>query len=679
MSRTGWLLFVLSLPSGLDVVALVIQYRSFFPQRVSRIHFVGLIVLTLALFSNLVLWAARTAWQLTPPRTSWKVLLISFLLLNTSLVFFLPVFAHVFGYWLWLMAFAILTWALLFLPPEPAAAAPPKSSRTLPWRRYAPDVSDAVPEVVWVALAVTIFWLAVTVVNYSDGRSRSKPALASASRGPVALNSYFTDSANLFQAGEQQRFATSLAAFEHTTSNQIAVAIYPRLPEEPIEDFTIRIAEASHLGSGKLDNGVILFIFMSERVARIEVGYGLESALPDAVCRRILATEFAPRFSSGEYREGIESTLAAIETTVEAEFGNGRTETLPAFLARLYPQLKVAVIKVARNAWPLARDAPLEARMGLSFFGILLGFGVWSGVVNFARLLWSMAMGVWNLIRHRPFKHGMVTVAFEPMWDTLKLAVILASIAGIYVAVAGGGSFGGAGAVIHWANSAVKSSRHSQFRSRISIVDSRKHWESVYGSKSVTDVSWYQREATLSLQLIRRVAPDLRSSILDVGGGASTLVDSLVSAGYTDVTVLDIAANALAKAQARLGENDVRWIAGDVLALDLPDHSIDVWHDRAVFHFLVESADRRRYVEQVRRVMRPNGHVIVATFAEDGPTKCSGLPVARYDATTLHGEFGRDFHLLETIREEHGTPSGGRQMFRYCLCSFQPDAAVAAA
>lgn len=209
----------------------------------------------------------------------------------------------------------------------------------------------------------------------------------------------------------------------------------------------------------------------------------------------------------------------------------------------------------------------------------------------------------------------------------------------------------------------------------------REHWESIYGTKEVTDVSWYQREATLSLQLIQQVAPDHAAAIIDVGGGASTLVDSLLSLGYSNVTVVDIAANALAAAQARLDSRSerVRWIASDALSLDLPDHTVDVWHDRAVFHFLLSPVDRQRYVAQVRRVLRPNGHVIIATFAEDGPMKCSGLPVARYDATQLHGEFGADFRLLTTTREEHVTPAGGKQSFRYCLCSFEPRPAVAAA
>jgi ubiquinone/menaquinone biosynthesis C-methylase UbiE len=208
----------------------------------------------------------------------------------------------------------------------------------------------------------------------------------------------------------------------------------------------------------------------------------------------------------------------------------------------------------------------------------------------------------------------------------------------------------------------------------------REHWESMYETKGATEVSWYQREATISLQLIAQVAPNHGAAVMDVGGGASTLVDSLVSLGYADITVVDIAANALDAARERLGSTSsrVRWIAGDALSLDLPDRSIDVWHDRAVFHFLLSPADRQRYVAQVRRVLRPDGHVIIATFAEDGPTRCSGLPVARYNAEQLHGEFGNEFRLLTTLREEHTTPSGSRQTFRYCLCSLRQAAAAAA-
>jgi ubiquinone/menaquinone biosynthesis C-methylase UbiE len=211
-------------------------------------------------------------------------------------------------------------------------------------------------------------------------------------------------------------------------------------------------------------------------------------------------------------------------------------------------------------------------------------------------------------------------------------------------------------------------------------MDVKSHWETIYRTKSAAEVSWYQREATLSLQLIRELAPDRSASIIDVGGGASTLVDSLLEAGYDNLAVIDIATAALATAQKRLGSSAerVRWIASDVLALNLPDHSVDVWHDRAVFHFLIAAEDRKRYVEQVKRILRPEGHVIIATFAEDGPEKCSGLPVARYDAEHLHGEFGAEFRLLRTLREDHTTPGGMVQRFRYCICSYQPSVSVAA-
>ncbi len=205
----------------------------------------------------------------------------------------------------------------------------------------------------------------------------------------------------------------------------------------------------------------------------------------------------------------------------------------------------------------------------------------------------------------------------------------------------------------------------------------RTHWETVYQTHSPSEVSWFQPEARLSLDLIRTSAPSLRNRIIDVGGGASTLVDGLLRSGYIDVTVLDLSPTALAKARQRLGgqASRVLWVEADALTDTLPAASFDVWHDRAVFHFLTRPADRRRYIEQVRRVVRPGGHVLVATFADDGPTHCSGLPVERYGSATLHGKFGSDFRLVASHREEHVTPAGKLQPFVYCLCVFSPPAA----
>jgi len=183
-------------------------------------------------------------------------------------------------------------------------------------------------------------------------------------------------------------------------------------------------------------------------------------------------------------------------------------------------------------------------------------------------------------------------------------------------------------------------------------------------------VSWYQRQARLSLDLIREVAPDLAVPLIDVGGGASTLVDGLLDSGYTDLSVLDLAESALDIARARLGERArrVRWLAEDVLNIQLPVRHFGLWHDRAVFHFLTETADRARYVEQARRAIRPGGHIIVASFAPDGPTRCSGLDVVRYSPGSMHAEFGGEFELLDSRREEHQTPGGAIQSFVYCLC-----------
>lgn len=204
-------------------------------------------------------------------------------------------------------------------------------------------------------------------------------------------------------------------------------------------------------------------------------------------------------------------------------------------------------------------------------------------------------------------------------------------------------------------------------------MDPKQHWESVYRKRDPAEVSWFQAEATLSLALIHEAAP-ASAAVLDVGGGSSTLVDGLLAAGYHRITVLDISSAALDHARRRLGAaaHEVSWIVADILTAVLPDHAIDVWHDRAVFHFLTEAADREHYVSQVKSAMRTGGIVIVATFADNGPTRCSGLPVARYSADELHGQFGRDFQLIESRREEHVTPQGVMQAFVYCLCRYEP-------
>lgn len=205
-------------------------------------------------------------------------------------------------------------------------------------------------------------------------------------------------------------------------------------------------------------------------------------------------------------------------------------------------------------------------------------------------------------------------------------------------------------------------------------MDRHAHWERLYATTGPDQVSWFQAEALVSRQLIERAAPDRASPVIDIGAGASTLVDGLLASGYRALTVVDLSDAALAVAQTRLGADAARveWRAADVLTVDLPAAAFRVWHDRAVFHFLTDAGDRARYVAQVARALAPGGHVVVATFAEDGPTRCSGLEVARYSPGALHGAFGPAFQLLESRRELHTTPSGATQAFTYCLCRYAP-------
>jgi ubiquinone/menaquinone biosynthesis C-methylase UbiE len=201
-------------------------------------------------------------------------------------------------------------------------------------------------------------------------------------------------------------------------------------------------------------------------------------------------------------------------------------------------------------------------------------------------------------------------------------------------------------------------------------MDRRQHWDAVYRTKAADQVSWYRPHLERSLEFIERVAPDRVAAIVDVGGGESTLVDDLVARGYLDVTVLDIATTALDHARKRLGDGGTRvhWLEGDVTTVELPARRFDVWHDRAVFHFLTDPAQRAAYVRQALRAVKPGGHVVVATFGPQGPDKCSGLPVQRYDASALHDEFGAAFRLIDSAVELHTTPTGAAQQFTWCFC-----------
>jgi SAM-dependent methyltransferase len=194
------------------------------------------------------------------------------------------------------------------------------------------------------------------------------------------------------------------------------------------------------------------------------------------------------------------------------------------------------------------------------------------------------------------------------------------------------------------------------------------HWENVYTTKGEHEVSWFQQSPAPSLELIAQAGAVSGSAIIDIGGGASRLVDHLVERGFEDVTVLDLSVAALKAAKARLGAraDRVYWLVEDATIWQ-PARQYDIWHDRAAFHFLTDTADRAAYIERLTRGLKAGGHAIIATFALDGPEKCSGLPVARYDGTSLARTLGAAFRLLQTQRHEHATPWDSRQIFQFSV------------
>ncbi len=201
-------------------------------------------------------------------------------------------------------------------------------------------------------------------------------------------------------------------------------------------------------------------------------------------------------------------------------------------------------------------------------------------------------------------------------------------------------------------------------------MSEQEHWDAVYEAKSPHAVSWYAPHLDRSLDLICGLALPKASRIIDVGGGASTLVGDLLDLGFDRPTVLDISAAAIGHAQEQLGDRAelAEWLIGDVTRLELLEHRYDLWHDRAVFHFLTDQDSRRRYVQAVLRALKPGGHAVVATFGPQGPQKCSGLEVVRYSAEGLHGEFGAAFEKVSSLMEVHRTPWGSEQEFLYCVC-----------
>ena len=425
--------------SALYVVGKAIVWSETAPGAPGSLGFWPGAILTLALFSNVIYIFMPYLRRCRTVSVTWKCILLIALVTDASVAFFVPEFARLPAYWTWLLSMALLAIGLVAFPAD-VASADKKSTKS-------PAATDngEVPAFFWIMLAFTLFWIAVSAGNHASPRQSG--AVASAER---PLTSYVTDHANVLQADEAARLGAALEKFDKATSNQIAVAIYPRVPDVAIEDFTIRIADRSRLGRKGIDNGAVLFLFVDERTARLEVGYGLEGLLTDAESHRILDEILAPALARGDYFNGLDATLGVMFARVQDAYVQGRA---PARTTVWWRQLQVGLPKAARNAWPVVRELGLAQRIGITFAGTLLVLLLWSALRNWARLARDAVRGVTNLVARRPFSTGMERFDPSEIWDSLKLStwLLVATVpAAGFVVVALGGAFGGAGSMIRW-------------------------------------------------------------------------------------------------------------------------------------------------------------------------------------------------------------------------------------
>ncbi|MBL0141673.1 MAG: TPM domain-containing protein [Betaproteobacteria bacterium] len=411
-------------------------------------------ILTLAFFANVAFLFCGLLLGSRRVSLACRIFLVAAVVVSASVAVVFPVFAGLPAYWLWFASLAVLAWA--FIAFEGVGTSPKAAAA----KRAESDTGD-MPLVVWMWLGFVCFWLAIT----SLGATRVGEKMSSGAKTEIAtakpLASYVTDSANLVSPDQAAKWSATLAAFEKDTSNQIAVAILPRSPTGSIEDFTIDLAERSRLGRKGLDNGAILFVFMQEHSARLEVGYGLEGVLTDAAAHRILEQRLKPAFARGEYAEGIDATLAAVLVTVQDAYKQG---LVPSEFAVMWQQVRVASPKLLKQAIPALTGLGFLPRLLSAFFG-----GVFATIACYVlrevvRTLVYFGRLARNTVAPAPGGAKIERKSFNAILEDLKLLgfslevvvggagfalAAIASVAGIIIIAAGGG-FGGAGAMVRW-------------------------------------------------------------------------------------------------------------------------------------------------------------------------------------------------------------------------------------
>jgi uncharacterized membrane protein YgcG len=441
----AWILFGLSLLAsrGYPIRDALDSAQQLTRGGVTTYDFVSIVLFILGCFTNLIFAATRIIQKSARPSRAWRILVIGSFVNNAALgLCFRGGYLRQPAYWLWLLAFAAAIWALLLLPADPVVA-PPKTRS--PAKALVIE-DQTVPVLLWAWIGFLFFWLGVMIVSYVHP---PKPIAVSAMPKPLRrLTSYVDDLANVMPPADAARIDASLASFEKQTSNQIAVVVFPEAPADDIDDFTIRAAETWKVGRQGRDNGAILFLFLKQRIARLEVGYGLEGALPDAVARQILDQQLSASVAQGNVAEGIDHTVAAMMDRVRSEYTAGRA---PGIVRTTLARLRSIFTVAAPQAWPFIRDTTADQRVGISFFFSLIGFGIADGLANAGRICANLARLGMNAIRRRPLGFGTVPVQLDSLIDTIKLIAVLAvPLAGIVVLIAGGGAFGGAGASVRW-------------------------------------------------------------------------------------------------------------------------------------------------------------------------------------------------------------------------------------
>ena len=436
----AWLMFLAGMAGfGTHVLGLTIVWSNAARGSTAELDFFRVIVITLAIFSNLMFLVAPSFRRGISLTTASKAFLISAVAINGSLAFFFPSFALFPTYWLWLLSFVTMAVTLGAF------------SRSSDLSKYVtPETATTddggLPLLIRVWLGFTIFWLALS------GFYRFHPVTINPEKEPTpaALTDYLSDPTRLISDSEAAQLRNLLSTFENETSNQIAVSIYASAPKSGIEQFTIETAEQSRLGRKGLDNGAILFVFLKERIARLEVGYGLESVLTDADSRRILETQLAPAFAKGNYGAGLDGSLNALFHNVREAYQRGQ---MPSKLTVLWSQLKVKIPKLIDQAGPALNVLSPGERIVITFFASLLWLGIWDGMRQSLGLFRNLASGIGNIRAGRAFTTGMEGIRFGSIVDTIKVGVLaLVAILGMagLALVADGGTFGGAGALLHW-------------------------------------------------------------------------------------------------------------------------------------------------------------------------------------------------------------------------------------